>query len=728
MPLGTLATCLLPLLASVPSETTDPFEHAPFTLPVFRANMLLPPLSTDEPLQSFEDEYPNVDKAAKSKPHVEAANGFQFTQSVLSNFPSGQASAFSADSLAQANHFYGTWFWAEIKRQRVLGYSAHDAVKRIDLVHAKTILKGERTDEGWQAYRRLVLALLGRTGGVMSLAAEAMVRHRATPAECWRDARDENRRKVDGSPLSEYEVPIPSAGPFTGSLTLLDEVAELVFGPEVVNDRGSVDSIYRECCKILVNRVWEQMARKLKTCIKKSKTMCADMTMLIDYAKETGEAGNLVAALRHFKKWRTIAEKTLESKDLPFISQEKALEELFQQLGHDEQLGDAGKKKGQGSTGRKSKSGSLLPSEAEITAAREYWNNYCQSVQDDQDCPVPVGPVGPRFNLFDGDQDVGMDELKGMSTEHLWASLGLLGVTSFPFAEPGGPYKAGAHPKWHQIAGSLAILRGAFTTKLGEPARPTMLCDDVGLGKTLQIIGVISIIAHMHEHQEQRSDKKFVPPLFAAKHNTLYFAGHERIPTRPSLIVVPRTLSSQWMEQLKAFTKLGSFHILRFSSDQGSLARYFTDPKGEYRRAVGPDNKNACKVIILAEMSAISNEAGRYFKMPSLLGGRAAQRRMARGEPDSLQLRNGARLQGTIFDLDVKFNMVAYDESHELRNVSLMSLAAIRLSDKALVHIGATATPIFTGPKVSLEFLHVPVLGAHLGMSGHCLPGSSIAA
>lgn len=89
------------------------------------------------------------------------------------------------------------------------------------------------------------------------------------------------QRKVDGCPLDEYEVPIPSAAPFTGSLPLLDEVAEVVFGPEVINDRGSVDSIYRDCCKVIANRVWQQMGGRLKTCIKKSKAMCATMDSLL---------------------------------------------------------------------------------------------------------------------------------------------------------------------------------------------------------------------------------------------------------------------------------------------------------------------------------------------------------------------------------------------------------------------------------------------------------------
>ncbi|KAB5587462.1 SNF2-related protein [Ceratobasidium theobromae] len=277
MPLGTLATCLLPLLAAVPSDAVDPFEHPPFTFSIFRANMRLLPLSVDEEPHPYEDELPDVGNDSASKLHAAARDGFKFSQDALKGLTQAQIATLSDASLVQANHFYHSWLWAEVKRQRALGYSIQDAVKRIDLVGTKTVLKDGRTDGGWKAYRLLILTLLNRSGGIMDITEDAMVSHRATPAERWRDARDENRRKVDGHPLSEYDVPIPSAGPFTSSLALLDEVAELVFGPEVVNDRGSVDTVYRDCCKVLVNRVWEQMARKLKTNIKKSKKLSAEL-------------------------------------------------------------------------------------------------------------------------------------------------------------------------------------------------------------------------------------------------------------------------------------------------------------------------------------------------------------------------------------------------------------------------------------------------------------------
>jgi hypothetical protein len=54
-------------------------------------------------------------------------------------------------------------------------------------------------------------------------------------------------------------------------------------------------------------------------------------------AKASGALGDMVAALHHLKSWRLTAEKTLESGDVPFLSQERELELLFKSAGKDEE-------------------------------------------------------------------------------------------------------------------------------------------------------------------------------------------------------------------------------------------------------------------------------------------------------------------------------------------------------------------------------------------------------
>jgi hypothetical protein len=213
----------------------------------------------------------------------------------------------------------------------------------------------------------------------------------------------------------------------------------------------------------------------------------------------------------------------------------------------------------------------------------------------------------------------------------------------------------------------------------------------------------------------------FDDPLSSyAANMTPYFAGRAEVPNLASLILVPRTLADQWMKQFEQATHRGSFSVIRFSCDQGALDKYLADPKGEFRKAMGPGDKNASKVVIIADQSvcssrlvevqtefdtrkhpqAIAKEAARCFlPTASKLKGQAYHKRVARGEPP--KFRPGILPNSTIFHL--RFRLLAIDETHTLRNTSIIYQAALLLSVNSCLCIGATATPIFTGPKVSFK-------------------------
>jgi hypothetical protein len=60
-------------------------------------------------------------------------------------------------------------------------------------------------------------------------------------------------------------------------------------------------------------------------------------------------------------------------------------------------------------------------------------------------------------------------------------------------------------PRWHQLVGILKGVKNAMT------GIPLLQADDVGLGKTLQIAGVISTLAYYREHHDL---KKAFPGSF----------------------------------------------------------------------------------------------------------------------------------------------------------------------------------------------------------------------
>jgi len=66
-------------------------------------------------------------------------------------------------------------------------------------------------------------------------------------------------------------------------------------------------------------------------------------------------------------------------------------------------------------------------------------------------------------------------------------------------------------PRWHQLVGIAKMLTNAFTRK------PVLLMDDVGIGKTLQVVGLIVVLSYYREYHLQH--KKF--PGYFGKHHFL---------------------------------------------------------------------------------------------------------------------------------------------------------------------------------------------------------------
>ncbi|KAG8739125.1 hypothetical protein FRC10_006123 [Ceratobasidium sp. 414] len=708
MPTLPLGRSLLPLLEAFRGTETSMFECEPWIDPVFRHNLGLAPLSSE---QDDEEEF---DYDAPNSVTSSTADGFVLSSAAVSSLPPAKAKKLSGVSLLRATSFVDGY----LKGRALEGVNGKRKVEwvmaRLDLRNPKTVAKQGGGDNFWGDYREVVLTLLNRPGGIMSIVAEAMVRHRATPAEALRDRREEIGRHPDSS-VDECDIPTPPPAQYVESTELRNEVARLVFGSCAVNSRGAINPEYRRSVSCLISRVWESLDRKLDALKTRSKRQRQQMDAQLEEAKRLKTPQSLKAAGQKLKEWRATAQQTLEYEEPKFQSREADLNEIWEEMGYVEEATKKSKRKRKGRAGG-AKSTSVVPNEAEMAAAFEhYMEDYCKSLYSDPDSLVPPAPESDPIDLTEDDVDIGVDRFKDWPTEKAWANLGLPGATQFPFAEPGtgAPPRpgeaAGAKvvPKWHQIVGVIAILEGAFTKELGDRPRPTLLCDDVGLGKTLQIIGAISMLAHLQEQQRRPLEERLPPPAFTIENQTPYFAGLPVVPNLPTLIVVPRTLARQWLDQLAVFTQRGSFSLLHFSSDNKPIDQYFSDPKGDFKRAMGPNSKNASKVIVVAELSrpelkygdsiqALSTETTRCLLPPSNnLRGQAAKLRQAEGRVP--KFRAGIDVSQSIFG--IKWNLLALDEAHNLRNSGLVHQACLVLAENAHVRTGATATPIFTGPK-----------------------------
>ncbi|KAG8760733.1 hypothetical protein FRC11_015050 [Ceratobasidium sp. 423] len=589
--------------------------------------------------------------------------------------------------------------------------------------------QGKKADPNWPGYgeyRGVVLAMLNRRGGIMARITEIMSRLGFSPADHWKAERDVNRSAPLRYQKDEYKMDIKSTNTSLENEKLQAEVALKLFGRNAVSSRGIILHGYKETVHTLLNWLYERKAKKLRTVQKRSKNERDLVDEHFEEARNSRTAAALFQASKKLVDWRKTALESLEHDEPHFLMREKRLKDLWAELGF-QQEGVPGKvtssSKAKTTSSSKAKTTSIIPTDEEMQLAFQYYiEEYCNGLGAIDDVYASSTPdfMKDLYQLIDEEADIGVNHLKDWTTPMLWESAGVPGATQFPFAEPGTTgakgtghaSKEAAIPYWHQQVGSHATIEGAYTANIGDRPRPTLLCDDVGLGKTIQIIGVFSMLRHYYEQQGLDESQRLPPPPFTIANNTPYFAGLERIPNLPSLVISPRTLSDQWVEQWAKFTQSGAFSIVRYSVDQGPLEDFCTDPNGAYLKAAGKNQERAGSVIILADLSAVAMEAQRCLEVPDELHKRKdAQLEEAKGEV--AEFISTVDTTGSL--LRMKFRAVAVDECHNLRNSNHAQRGSQVLTDNACLVIGATATMIFTSIWDALAQARVmryePVLG-----------------
>lgn len=162
-----------------------------------------------------------------------------------------------------------------------------------------------------------------------------------------------------------------------------------------------------------------------------------------------------------------------------------------------------------------------------------------QRVLDGDDMDEEMeGPVG--FNApLDGVEDwsEGTEELKDVTEDGLYTLLGLPAKT-IPFfnkfEDPDGLHDiwedrawfknnqqkcTELRPRWHQLIGMYKMLRNIFDNK------PTLLMDEVGLGKTIQVVGVISLLASYFSAWENPTTPQRFPGDFGKCKHLDFISG-----------------------------------------------------------------------------------------------------------------------------------------------------------------------------------------------------------
>ncbi|QRW16628.1 SNF2 family amino-terminal protein [Rhizoctonia solani] len=672
MPLTPVAHSVLYLFEAAAMNESHPLTCPPWTSNVWRELFGLFPLKGSEDYYDAE-----IDVVGDSDPQLDSSKELGLTM--------------PESSIASITE----------NRRRHLGSMSADYVRKIPIRETiKSTTRGEKGGPdpyGYAAYRNLVLAAINRKGGVMNQVEETLGKIGATPADLWKDDRSLNRERPATKRVLEHQVPIADTHARLEERDVQAALARALFGDAGVSSRGTVVPELIPTIRCFAQRKYENLARSLK---RKVTTSCARMQKVdskLEDAQRLRSPKALRDATRALTDWRKIAIGTKEVDELHFLSRERTLKQLWSSLGFGSLEDDL--------TASKSKSKSTQdgPSEEEMQAAYAYYvEEYCYGVGclDESELPIPTVGVSGLHSLVDGCKDIGVSHLKSLSTEALWAQLGLPGVDQFPFAEPGTGESA-------KDMAPLAKTRA----RVGDCAQPTLLCDNVGLGKTVQIIGVISMIQHYYKQQELPAKERLATPMFIQEQSSPYFAGQKTIPNLPSIVITPRTLGNQWMEQWKKFTQLGSFVPVRYSVESGTLESFCSDPTGPYRAAAGRDLEHAGRVVIIADLSAIAKEAKRCLQLPPAFKGKDAREYEAKGETPAFKA--GISNAGSLFGM--RFRVAAVDEIHNLRNSSHTQRGVQLITQSSSLVIGATATPLFTSLKCLLalgrNLRYQPLLG-----------------
>jgi hypothetical protein len=154
-----------------------------------------------------------------------------------------------------------------------------------------------------------------------------------------------------------------------------------------------------------------------------------------------------------------------------------------------------------------------LATTANVRDLRLLMQEYLSQFEDIEPEDMPELDFTDRTPV---DWQEGVEDLKEKSIDVLWNDLGILDqVLPFfnSYSDPDGIRNPWEHeelfrtpanvvpfsPRWHQLIGILRLVQRAFE---GEPM---LLMDEVGIGKSLQVIAVPVVLAYFREFYDKHS-------------------------------------------------------------------------------------------------------------------------------------------------------------------------------------------------------------------------------
>ncbi|KEP49107.1 SNF2 family amino-terminal protein [Rhizoctonia solani 123E] len=549
---------------------------------------------------------------------------------------------------------------------------------------------------GHALFKGAILAMYNRPDGIMESIADIMKRTSRSPVHAWRDMAFE---EPEANP---YSLTVKSS---KGVLHDLTTQASLeLFGTIALTPSTRVPRPpYKPFIQAVLERVWERESRRLNRTLATAVETHDKCKNALEDATNAPTVVNLREASQAMKKYRNLVDITGGEMDESIKNLEASMKNLWAALGY---------VRDENGSMRRVKATKKVTSMTEDVMDRAYAAYVELHFPLEQDAIEEVTENlaiamtledEVNVDLLGGTQgsDIGVAEYADKSLEEMFRLLGLTATRKIPFTSDE------LKVQWHQMVAIAVQIKAMFAKKLGGHAQPRLLCDEVGLGKTVEIIGTLCMLVHLIELQQRKL------PLIPLLTGHVYFAGNEQIPLLPSIILMPKSLCIQWGLQIIRFTTLGSFRLIDYAKKGCDRISYF-QKDGEYDQLVLKAGFPH-RVIFLCTFTSIGTEAGEtLFRAPTGAAGRESR---FRGEPSAISTNNAP--DNTVFAQ--QFLFFSCDELHQLRNATSCQDAATKLSCNSMVRTGATASPVFTGSKdavASAVILRIPEM---IGDEGYAL-------
>ncbi|KAG8688477.1 hypothetical protein FRC11_005391, partial [Ceratobasidium sp. 423] len=687
----------------------SPYDVLPWTNRPFRRLCGLKPLKGDDT-----DDTDNVEESDGQ--FVDISEGFILTEEAMQSMSEKNQQFFTSESREKITHFltevrkHGEQLRsteAKLKKKKRRGGKKTSMAVGDDTSGEETFVDRVENISGFEEFRGASLAMQNRAGGAIVEAIKIMKDMDRTPMTAWKNFRQQD---IDAKKAELHFHNPPGIGRYLDD-RLITRVANVLFGAAAFMESSDILwGCYDKVTRSTIRRAWEREMRGARKTLKKGKKTKEAYEDALKAARETPCPRLLHKVSKSLKAWKDLAEITGEATESSFATSSRDLEDLWSDLGFSSDLAQLGDNVKGRRTGRKLLRALATPEQMEAAYA-SYREQHFSEMDDamgqmtealrniQESAPSDSDPDTIAVDLLQGtgSSDLGVDEFAQAPTAELLRLLGLIKTGTLPLASE--------HLKGrrHQYLAEVIMLKRMFTLSLGDAPMPTLLCDDVGLGKTAQIIGVISMLVHCYELQQAG---KPLPP-FVVESGTPYFAGLEKIPQLPSIILMPLGLIAQWYQQIKHFTIDGAFQVIEYSTTQFNPIVFF-EPGGTWDKHC--TGKDCHRTIILVPISVVASEAKQHIG--ELDKGAAGRNRAFRGETKKL----GSDL-ATI--LNKQFLFFACDEIHNLRNLGWAQLGGQQISANSLVRIGATATPIFHGSRDVLAIGRILRVETMIGNAGY---------